>query len=101
GDPTVGDSLHVRALVDHPYTELRVYLETMLIMRCPGGPTCRGDASALELDWKLVEPGTYQIILLSSAAALPTPGDGALERDLLDARNAGASIELRRLVVSR
>jgi hypothetical protein len=92
GDAAVGDSLRASARSDQPHVELRVYLETRLVARCPGCPSCRRDGSALKLDWKLGEAGRYQIILLSSSSDIPA-GDGILDRDLLNAQGAGIDIE--------
>jgi hypothetical protein len=99
GDAAVGEVLRTRARVDRPHVDLRIYLGTRLIARCPGSDPCRRDASVVELDWKLVEPGPYQIILLSSSSNIPA-GDGTIDRDLLDARGAGASIDIRRVSVA-
>lgn len=99
GDAAVGEVLRARARVDRPQVDLRLYLGTRLIARCPGSASCRRDASAVQLDWKLVEPGRYQIILLSSASDIP-PGNGTVDRDLLDARAAGARIDIRQISVA-
>jgi hypothetical protein len=99
GDPAIGDVLQARVPLGPPQIELRVYLETALVARCPGSPGCRRDASALQIDWKTIEPGTYQIVVLSSASSIPA-GDGTLDRDLLDARSAGANIDRRSLSVT-
>lgn len=99
GDAAVGDLLRARARVDQAHLELRVYLGTGLVARCPGSTQCRHDASVMELDWALAEPGTYAIVVLSSSSSIPA-GDGTIDRDLLDARNAGTNIETRRLSVA-
>ena len=99
GDAAVGDLLRVRARLDRTHVELRIYLGTRLVTRCPGSAPCRHDGSVTELEWKLSEAGTYQIVLLSSTSNIPA-GDGTLDRDLLDARVAGASIETRPLTVT-
>lgn len=99
GDAAVGDLLRVRVHDDQPHLELRVYLGTALIARCPGSTACQRNASLVELDWRLAEAGAYQIILLSGSSDIPA-GHGALDRDLLDARGAGVSIEIRRLPVA-
>jgi hypothetical protein len=99
GDAAVGELLRARARADRAHVELRVYLGTRLVARCPGSTACRRDGSIMELDWKLVEAGTYQVILLSSSSDIPA-GDGTLDRDLLDARSAGTRIEPRSLTVT-
>lgn len=99
GDAAVGEVLRARARLDRPQVDLRIYLGTRLIARCPGSPACLHDASALQLDWKLVEPGRYQVVMLSSASSIPA-GDGTVDRDLLEARTAGASIDVRTIPVA-
>jgi len=99
GDAAVGQLLRARASADQAYVELRVYLGTRRVARCPGDPACRRDGSVLELDWKLVEAGTYQVILLSSLSDIPA-GQGTLEGDVLDARDSGASTETRSFTVT-
>jgi hypothetical protein len=99
GDTAVGDRLHARARVDRPHVELRIYLGTRRVARCPDDAMCRRDASALEIDWEIREAGTYRLVVLSSASSIPA-GDGTLDRDLLDARGAGASIESQSFPVS-
>ncbi|HEX4419562.1 MAG TPA: hypothetical protein VH165_16730 [Kofleriaceae bacterium] len=99
GDAAVGDVLQVRTHAGLPHVELRIYLGTALIARCPGNPACRGDASAMQLDWALADAGMYEIVILSSSAAIPA-GDGTHDRDLLDAHTAGVQIETRSLKVA-
>jgi len=55
----------------------------------------------VEFEGSLVEAGAYAIVLLSSASDVPAPGGRSIDDDLLEARNAGATIEIRRLTVSR
>ena len=99
GNAAVGDRLHARARVDQPHVELRVYRGTQRVARCPDEPPCRRDAAALQIDWDLTEAGMYEVVVLSSASSIP-PGDGTLDRDLLDARGAGVSIESQSFPVS-
>jgi hypothetical protein len=99
GDAAVGNVLQARARLDRPQVDLRLYLGTRLIARCPGSAACSHDASVLQLDWKLAESGRYQIILMSSASSIPE-GDGMVDRDLLEARSAGASIDIRPISVA-
>jgi hypothetical protein len=100
GDPAVGDLLRVRARLDQAHVQLRIYLGIKLIARCPGSEPCKRDASALTLDWTLAEAGAYQVVVLSSPLDLPVPSDGTSDRDLLEAREAGWTIEVRHLTVS-
>ena len=99
GDAAVGDVLHARAPVGLPYMELRIYIGTARIARCPGNPECRRDAATMEIAWKLADVGMYEVVVLSSSAAIPA-GDGTRDRDLLDAQVAGVHIEARSLRVS-
>ena len=99
GDAAVGDLLRARARVDQPHVDLRVYLRSRLIVQCSDSAQCRREASVIELDWKLGEAGAYQIVVLSGASNIPA-GDGTIDRDLLEARGAGVTIELRPLAVS-
>ncbi|HEU4727528.1 MAG TPA: hypothetical protein VFT22_06560 [Kofleriaceae bacterium] len=99
GDAAVGDVLRARAPLGAAQVELRVYLGTTLVARCPGSAQCRGDASAIEIDWKTTERGDYQIVMLSSASSIPA-GGGILERDLLDARTTGANPVLQSVKVA-
>jgi len=99
GDASVGKVLQTRARVDRAEVDLRLYLDTRLIARCPGSAGCRRDASIVQLDWKLVAPGRYQIVLLSSGSKIPA-GHGTVDGDLLEARAAGASIETHPISVA-
>lgn len=99
GDAAVGDVLHARVHLDQPHRELRIYLGAAVMARCPGNVECRVDASTLQLDWRLPDAGMYQVVVLSSPSGIP-PGDGTIDRDLLDARAAGASIQTRSLEVA-
>jgi hypothetical protein len=98
GDSAVGDVLHVQARIDRPHVDLRVYLNTRLVARCPGSDVCRSSGVRVDLDWKLAEPGTYRVVVLSSDGAIP-PGDGTLDRDLLEARDAAATSTTETIVV--
>lgn len=99
GDATVGQVLRVRGPLDRPQVDLRIYVGTRRIARCPGSAACAHEASGLQIDWKLAEPGRYQIVLLSSASSIPA-GDGTIDGDLLEARSAAATIEIRTISVA-
>lgn len=100
GDPAVGDLLRARAREDRAHVQLRLYLGTKLIAQCPGGEPCQRDGSVFVLDWKLVEAGRYQVVVLSSNSEIPALGDTTIDHDLLEARTAGASIETETVNVS-
>jgi len=91
GDHVVGDVLHARARMERAHGDLRIYLNTRLVARCPGSEQCRRDASIVEIDWELVEPGTYMVVVFSSPSEIPPPVDGTVDRDLLEVRKIGAS----------
>jgi hypothetical protein len=99
GGAAVGAVLRARARVDRTYIELRIYRGTRLIVRCPGSAQCQRNASFVQVEWALIEPGSYQIVMLSSSSNIPA-GTGMIDRDLLDARNAGVSIDSRSLPVA-
>jgi hypothetical protein len=69
-----------------------------LMATCPGHPACQssGDALSIVLDGAPI--GDYQVIALSSVAALPA-AIGSPERDLAAAIDAGASWKLQELEV--
>ena len=101
GDHTVGSLLRARGRVDRAHVEVRLYLGTTLIAQCPGSPSCRIDASVVELTWTTTEPGEYQAVRLSSNEAIPPPSNGGIDRDQLDARNMGAITESKPVMISR
>ncbi len=61
-----------------------------LVAQCPGHPACQSSGDALSLVLDSVPIGNYQVIALSSAAALPA-ATGSPERDLGAATAAGAT----------
>jgi hypothetical protein len=61
-----------------------------LAAACPGHPRCESSGGALRIVLDPVPIGSYQIIALSSAAALPA-ATGSPDRDLAAATEAGAS----------
>jgi len=69
-----------------------------LMAACPGHPACQssGDALSIVLDGAPI--GSYQVIALSSVAALPA-ATGSPERDLAAAIEAGASWKMQELEV--
>jgi hypothetical protein len=69
-----------------------------LVAACPGHRACLSSDDALSIVLDAAPIGSYQIIALSSAAALPVP-TGSPERDLGAALDAGASWKLQELEV--
>lgn len=69
-----------------------------LAAACPGHPACEITGDALRIVLDPVPIGSYQIIALSSAAALPAT-TGSPDRDLAAAQDAGASWKLQELEV--
>ena len=69
-----------------------------LAAACPGHPACQTTGGALRIVLDPVPIGSYQIIALSSAAALPA-ATGSPDRDLAAAQDAGASWKLQELEV--
>lgn len=69
-----------------------------LVAACPGHRACQSSGGALSIVLDDAPIGSYQIIALSSAAALPEP-TGSPERDLGAAIDAGVSWKLQELEV--
>ena len=100
-DPAVGGLLRARGSIDRPHVELRIYLDTRLVARCPGGDSCRVEEASIELERRLTEPGNYRVVRLSSASAIPPPTEYGLDRDLLEARNVGVNHDIQAIVVAK
>jgi hypothetical protein len=101
GEHAVGDVLHVQGRESGAHVELRVYVGARLIVRCPGGEGCGRSGEQVTLDWKLADPGTYEVYLLSSAAEIPPPGGNSVDRDLLAIRSAGVAYETQAITVGQ
>lgn len=99
GEAAMGDVLRARARIDRANVELRIYLQARLVARCPGSTACQRDSSSWQIEWTLIEAGSYEVVVLWSDSRIPA-GDGTLDRDLLEARGAGAGDETQRLTVS-
>jgi hypothetical protein len=69
-----------------------------LVAACPGHRACQSAGDALSIVLDVAPIGSYQIIALSSTAALPVPA-GSPEHDLAAAIDAGASWKLQELEV--
>lgn len=95
GPAAQGDRLRASVTPPGGHVELRVYLGTRLVGRCPspdGTTTCRQGGRAVELDLELREPGLYRVYSLTGPRPLPAPTDGGLELDLLRVRQDGGDI---------
>jgi hypothetical protein len=78
---------------------IRIYRDGHeLIAACPGHPACQDSGAALSIVLDGAPIGSYQVIALSSAAALPA-ATGSPEPDLAAAIGAGASWKLQELEV--
>ncbi len=93
GDARLGDRLRVRARAGAAVWIYRNDRE--LLLACPRD--CARDGDALIGEVALDAIARYQIVWLSTASA-PAPG-GELERDVAAASAAGATHELREIVV--
>jgi hypothetical protein len=91
GDTQVGDRIRATVHGGAGHQAIWVYRgETDLVAVCPGGPGCGGGSETLTLDLTLDRIGSYRVIALSSAAALPVPR-GAFDADLAAAMAAEAT----------
>lgn len=74
-----------------------IYRNDELVLRCPGAAACSTEAGALVARLPVTAVGEYQIVALTGAApAGPTHG---LDRDVADARAAGAATVTRTVTV--
>ncbi|HEX3476760.1 MAG TPA: hypothetical protein VHT91_17155 [Kofleriaceae bacterium] len=69
-----------------------------LAAACPGHPACESSGDALRIVLDPVPIGSYQIVALSSASALPA-ATGSPDHDLAAATDAGATWKLQELEV--
>ena len=96
GPAALGDRLRASVAWPRGEVELRVYLGTRLVARCPAAQpptTCRRERGELALELDLREPGIYRVFALASPQAVAPPGEGGLDGDLLHARQAGARVQ--------
>jgi hypothetical protein len=87
GAAHIGQTAHAVATGSARYRALWIYRRDRLVAACPGDPRCQG---ADRIDLPLSEGGSYRVVALASAAALPVP-TGAFDRDVADALSTGAS----------
>jgi hypothetical protein len=90
-----GDLMHISfAPGPSSHFALRVYRDASnLLVSCAEEPTatCRHRDGAIEVTWRLADPGEYDVILLVSPSPLP-PLAGELDADVRAARKAGARV---------
>lgn len=104
-DAVIGDRLQVRVgNADEAAArsvKVLVYLGGRRVAGCPGEQGCRREGSELLLERPLLEAGSYTLAVIRSERAWSSDLEGSLEADVLAARRAGASVELRELRVIR
>lgn len=94
-----GDTLAIRAVTGGAHAELRLYRDDRaLVLRCSDEAPCTRRGDLLLASVPVDERGRYQIVFLHADRPLPAP-TGTLDRDIADARAAGATVELRELDV--
>ena len=89
----VGDRVQVQATGGDRYRAIWVYRDRrVLVVACPGGPSCGELAGATAAEVTLPTPGTYELVALTSASPIPAPV-GAYDADLAAADRAGATLQ--------
>jgi len=95
-DHQQGQVLVATATGGGAHREIRIYREDILVLVCPGGPTCRGSERA---ELKFDRTGRYQVFVLTSGSPIPPPGapsdashPSTLDHDLAVADGAGVFI---------
>lgn len=80
GEVAVGDQVVVRAR-PHGSTELRVYQDQQVLLRCPGAPGCAEGDRAWRIDLRLTAPVRHHVILVFGDVHVPpdAPLDAFLE----------------------
>ena len=91
--PTKGATMVVTASgLGSRFHEIRIYRDGPgLAFQCAGEPACARQANGLVARWTIPAEGTYRLVLVSSAAAIP-PATAGYEVDPLAVRAAGASV---------
>jgi len=67
--------------------------EATLVAACPGAPPCRAGAAELALELVLTARGSYAVVTLGAASALPAPA-GTLDADLDAASTIDGSYQI-------
>jgi hypothetical protein len=96
--PHLGDVVHATARGGGGYRAVWVYHHDELVAACPGGPACRFDADQTIADIALRSIGSYRIVALSSIVPVAPPR-GTYDADVANARDAGAVIHPKELIV--
>ncbi|MFK8016040.1 MAG: hypothetical protein AB8G17_11445 [Gammaproteobacteria bacterium] len=88
-----GDQLRLQSTArGSRYTQLRLYRDDQeLIFSCNDGPPCEQESDRIFASVALTAFGRYQAVLLMSDSAIP-PATGALDHDVLTAREAGSQV---------
>lgn len=73
GSAHVGDVVHASAAGGAGQRAIWVYHDEQLVLACPGAPDCRDAGDATAVDVVLRARGTYVILAVTSASALPVP----------------------------
>ena len=98
-EPQLGDVVHATATGGGSHRGVWVYHdETELVLQCPAGPHCRHTDDTVIADIALAAIGTYQIVALSSSAALPVP-TGRFDEDLAAAARANVTMSRQELTI--
>jgi hypothetical protein len=98
-EPQLGDVVHATATGGGQYRGVWVYHnETTLLLQCPGSAHCRHDDDTVTADLAIDAIGTYQIVALSSTAALPVP-TGRFDDDVATAVRANVTVSRQELTI--
>ena len=98
-DPQLGDTVHATATGGGDHRAVWVYHnETELVLQCPGTAHCRTRDGNVTADIALGAIGTYQIVALSSNAALPEP-TGKFDDDVANAVRANVTVSRQELTI--
>ncbi|MEO7730736.1 MAG: hypothetical protein ABIY55_07175 [Kofleriaceae bacterium] len=98
-EPQLGDTVHATATGGGGHRGVWVYHnETELVLQCPGPVHCRRSDDTVTADIALGSIGTYQIVALSSSAALPLP-TGKFDEDVAAAVRANVTVSRQELTI--
>lgn len=97
GEAVVGDRIELES----QRGSLLLYLEGRKLAQCPGDSACRASGDAFSLAWPFTAPGTYDMVSFQLDGEPWLPLDGALDLDLVKARELKVQWERKSLRVSR